>query len=231
MIRRSALSETARAFKEWFGIPKASARVLEILYAAGGETVEYEDFSAQLGITKIATSMAVYRMTDALARDAIRAIWTRGYHLTPIGLADCRNALADATERGVITPRRFEEEKSWLGWRALAMRAFGLRPAEAYALTMLMRAPGRMVSMAALQAYDGDGLPSCKGGSGSREGVKRRVQRLRCKLADVGISDAITNIDNGGGTPLVGFTISQAKAADIEVALRYACGVRMEIAA
>lgn len=130
-----------------------------------------------------------------------------------------------------MTLAQYRDEILWLGWRALAAKTLTLRPAEAHALERLMRHPGRVVTFEALAAFDGDCVSVSRCLNGSRDGIMTRIGRLRAKLADVGCVGAILAAGGGGPRPADGYTISPAGAAQVEAALRYACGVAEEMAA
>jgi hypothetical protein len=133
-----------------------------------------------------------------------------------------------------MTPEQFEGELYWMGWRALTQKAWGLRPAEAHALTLLMRCPGRVVTVETLAAYDGDGMACVRLHNGSRGGICTRLVRLRAKLADLGCNDVIETVRDGGcrgGGPAVGYRISMAGARVLDGILRGSCGLKIAEAA
>lgn len=130
-----------------------------------------------------------------------------------------------------MTPAQFEDEKVWMGWRALAARAFDLRPSEAHALALMVRHPSRVASFEALAAFDGDGMTGSKNLTGSRGGITNRLVRLRNKLADVGCKESIETVREHDWGPTLGFRISPEGALAVELALRHACGVETRAAA
>ncbi|PZQ59256.1 MAG: hypothetical protein DI570_16480 [Phenylobacterium zucineum] len=102
MIRRRSPhleSPNTLAFMEWFGIHAAPARILEVLNAAEGEVVPFDRILTQAGTTKSGTRMALVRMARAMPSGFYASAPGVGYKLTDIGLAECREALADAAAR------------------------------------------------------------------------------------------------------------------------------------
>lgn len=129
-----------------------------------------------------------------------------------------------------MTPAEFEAEREWLGWQAMAARAFNLRPAEVHALALMMRTPGRTASLASLAAFDGVGSGS-RNVSGSRVGIAKRIERVRSKLLDVGCGGVVETVAEHRFAPTLGYRISPDGARRVEAALRFAHGVELEIAA
>jgi hypothetical protein len=130
-----------------------------------------------------------------------------------------------------MTPEQFCTEQLWMGWRALAQRAFGLRPAEVHALTLMMRHPGRVVGVDTLATFDGDGITNSKGPRGSRAGIRRRVSRLLQKLSDVGCGGTVGVVGGLRNQPIEGYVIHPTDAARIHETLLFACGVKIAEAA
>lgn len=126
--------------------------------------------------------------------------------------------------------REFDAALRWAGWRALAAAAFNLRPAEAHALALMVRTPGRVVSLGTLAAFKG-GAGSCHGVNGSRRGILKRIERVRARLADVGCAGAVEAVAAHRFAATQGFRISPANARRIEEALVFACGLDPERAA
>lgn len=127
-----------------------------------------------------------------------------------------------------MRPSEFEAEMRWLGWRQMAVKAFDLRPAEAHALTLMMRHPGRLVTFEALAAFDGDGLMNSRCFNGSRGGIVNRVSRMRRKLADVIGDDPVEIVTDGPRVGALGYRIRGVKAWLIHGALLEAFGVSPE---
>lgn len=59
--------------------------------------------------------------------------------------------------------------------------------------------------------------------SGSDEGVKKRVERARSCLADLGVEGAIGTLYGGGG-----YIMERSDLRRVEAALLYACGIQLE---
>jgi hypothetical protein len=124
-----------------------------------------------------------------------------------------------------MTPAQYEAELHWLGWRAMAQRLLNLRPAEAHALVLMMRHPGRVITFEELAGFDGDGMMHSRCFNGSRGGIVNRIARLRAKLADVGCARTIETIQPYGDGPADGYWIQRAAARVIDRTLRLAAGV------
>lgn len=103
-----------------------------------------------------------------------------------------------------------------LGWVLLSQRALGLRVAEAHALRLLMRRPGRIVTFADLaRDYEGHG-PHRRTDSA----LRKRVERARAALADLGCADAIETVSGEKA-----YVVHEAGARRIEAALLFASGL------
>lgn len=113
-----------------------------------------------------------------------------------------------------MTPERFEAELRWAGWLALAQREFVLRPSEVDTLATLLRSRGRIVTVESLALYEG------KSSTGTREGVFKRVERLRRRLEDADCPGTVEKIPGPDGFTMLGFMITAQSAALIEAALR-----------
>jgi hypothetical protein len=127
-----------------------------------------------------------------------------------------------------MTEAQFLEEQRWLGWRAQATNAFGLRPAEAHALGLLVRNPGRPVAISTLAAYEGDLPEMARHFNGSHPGVLRRLSRLRQKLDDLGCCGAVELVGHEpgrNGSAATGVLMPAASARRVDTALRCALGV------
>jgi hypothetical protein len=90
---------TALVLKEWFGVKPAAGRVAAALYEANGQFLtkaQLIEASRQTG-TGVAISLKLLRQD--MDAGAIEFITGSGYRMSPAGLADCANALADAEKR------------------------------------------------------------------------------------------------------------------------------------
>ncbi len=119
----------------------------------------------------------------------------------------------------------FQTEKMWLGWRAMAVAVFNLRPVEADALLRLARNAGRPVTF---ETFAGD--LGNRNGTGTREGVKKRIERVRAKLADIGCDDVIATVERGGG-PALGYRLAPSGLERINRAMWFVWGVEGAAAA
>jgi DNA-binding response OmpR family regulator len=110
-----------------------------------------------------------------------------------------------------------------LGWISLTQRALGIRPAEAYALRQLTRRPGTPVTLRSIADEYGD-----KGGfcTGSDDAIRKRVERVRTALSDVGCEGAIQTIVGAKA-----YVVEPRDARRIENAVLYACGIEISEAA
>lgn len=105
------------------------------------------------------------------------------------------------------------------GWLRMAEQAFALTPCETYFLDLLTARPGQVAAFEELQAFDGRNSRSQ-----SRESAKKRIERLRDKLSDVGCEGVILLVTDHHG-PATGYAMSAAGVRCVESALLFALGV------
>lgn len=108
----------------------------------------------------------------------------------------------------------FSHRLTEAGWRGLFREVWDLRPAEAAALRQLMRRAGGVVSIRAL-AEGFEGHANC---TGSADAIRKRIERVRAKLADVGLGQVIETLAGEG------YGIDVQHVLLIENAIAYACG-------
>lgn len=77
------------AFRQWFGLSQARARMLCALWRARGKIVA----STSLGLTRRSVYVYVCDLRAALNPGAIYTRSKSGYALTPAGLEECQAAL------------------------------------------------------------------------------------------------------------------------------------------
>lgn len=96
----SVCTDTQADFAEWFGIPGYCARVLSVLFDAGGRPLCAERVAHLADVTAGTVKVSRGKIRDALCADAI--LGTPGlYSLTESGMAECRRALVEmGKERG-----------------------------------------------------------------------------------------------------------------------------------
>jgi hypothetical protein len=118
-----------------------------------------------------------------------------------------------------------------LGWASLIHRVLAGRPAETIALQQLMRCAGRPVTYADFaEAYDGHVTVARSGHqrSGSVVAVKKRIDRLRAALSDLGLDGVIHRVataNSWGGA----YMIEKRDVPRIEAAILFASGVEIEV--
>jgi len=81
------------AFREWFGLRPAEADLLVSLFEANGALVKSHVLAAMAKVSPPSVPVLLVRLRSALETEAIDCERGRGYRLTEIGLAECRNAL------------------------------------------------------------------------------------------------------------------------------------------
>lgn len=113
-----------------------------------------------------------------------------------------------------MTPAEFEAVRERAAFKAMAARAFHLRPAEAAALGLLFSRAGRACSYEQI-ASDWSAHGLC---NGSDQGVRKRVERVRRKLEDIGLPAVIQTVARG-------YAVAPGHARQIEAAPRWASGV------
>lgn len=118
-----------------------------------------------------------------------------------------------------MSPHEFETLKAKKGWEYLAHRRWQLNPSEASILAHLVFSPGRIFTLEELGQTDNWHANA----TGSPGAVRKRVERLREKLADVGFIQSVETVTG------IGYAIPAWLARRIDGGLKYACGV--EIAA
>lgn len=89
----------AFAFRAWFAINPAPANMLAVLYRARGEIVPHETLLRELRTTVLGVRSAAFLLHGAMEPGSLVVRRCQGYRLSPIGMADCRAALADAQQR------------------------------------------------------------------------------------------------------------------------------------
>ena len=124
----------------------------------------------------------------------------------------------------------FETEIRWAGWRALAAAAFNLRPNEAHALTLMRRRAGAAVTFAAFAGFIGQAAKS-HGEAGTTGAIRKRVERVRAKIEDIGCAGIIETVRDGPFSPARGYRMSREGAGRIDEAVRCACGLEPRMAA
>lgn len=120
----------------------------------------------------------------------------------------------------------YETELRWAGWRAMAAAAFNLRPAEAHALALLRRRAGMDVPIRAFAEFVGQ---TNSGEPGSDAGVRKRIERVRARLNDVGCGDIIATVTDTHRARA--FRLERAGSSRLDHALRCACGLESRLAA
>jgi hypothetical protein len=127
-----------------------------------------------------------------------------------------------------MTPQTLQNALIDLGWLALTQRALGGRPAESYTLWHLKRCAGRPVNIHALASeYQGTGgmmvaASKVRDAESSANAVRKRVERLRAGLADLGCEDAIQTVHGGA------YIIARDDVPRIEAAILFGCGYELE---
>lgn len=117
-----------------------------------------------------------------------------------------------------MTPDGFRAAMFELGWIALAQRALALRPAEAHALRQLVRWAGRPVTLHQLaDGYDRHGRST-----GSENGIRKRVERARTALRDIGLDGVIRTVVGEKA-----YTVTAEDVRRIDRGLLFACGVEL----
>jgi hypothetical protein len=117
-----------------------------------------------------------------------------------------------------------------LGWLSVIQRVLGGKPSVAYALYQFLRAPGRPLLFADLAlSYEvhlsGGGSMRVSRGviTNTDDAIRKRVERLRACLADLGVKDAILTIVGEGG-----YVLERCAVPLIETALLAACGIELK---
>ena len=80
-------------FCEWFGVTRATAELLSVLYAAQGELRTGAELARSAGVASGAIHYHVHKLRAALESEALDTGPEGGYRLTEEGLAECRAAL------------------------------------------------------------------------------------------------------------------------------------------
>jgi hypothetical protein len=91
----------AAVFKDWLAVKPAAGRALAVLYEAAGELVPIEDMLRSTGQTRNGLYLSTRDLRQTMDRGAIKNEHGVGYRLTEVGMAECRRALADASQTQV----------------------------------------------------------------------------------------------------------------------------------
>jgi len=86
------------AFGEWFGLTRAAAEILAVLYGAGGGTVAPDQLARQAGVSPRAIGFHLFAVRQALECEGLDHVPGRGYRLSEVGLDECRAALRALAE-------------------------------------------------------------------------------------------------------------------------------------
>ena len=84
----------ADIFRDWFGLTEKPAAMLAIMLEAQGAVVRSWDVSDALGIAYASVRVFAQHLRAAMETGAIVTVHGHGYRLSPIGLAECRDAIA-----------------------------------------------------------------------------------------------------------------------------------------
>jgi DNA-binding response OmpR family regulator len=93
----NAASHAARrtAFEHWFGVSYAQGQVLALLFQAGGAFLSTAQIAVMEGSTHENVMVRINRLRQAMEAEAIDTVRGDGYRLTEVGLAECRQAIAE----------------------------------------------------------------------------------------------------------------------------------------
>ena len=96
------------SFMDWFGVERATADTLVLLWGAQGEAVQVGQLSDELRISRLLSTNAVEvricALRKAMESEAVDTLPSGGYCLTDVGLAECDQAL-DQTARELLERR------------------------------------------------------------------------------------------------------------------------------
>lgn len=90
----------ATTLRSWFGISPAAGRVLDALYEAGGETITRNDLEDFAGGGSVGVAEAIHAIKATMAPPLIETLPGSHVRITPSGLLECRQALAEAYKSG-----------------------------------------------------------------------------------------------------------------------------------
>lgn len=85
----------AASFREWFGVTPREAALLTMLYENAGQPVTSKRLGETLGVSAHAVEHYISQLRSALAPEAVDCTRRSGYHLSQIGLDECRAAIAE----------------------------------------------------------------------------------------------------------------------------------------
>jgi hypothetical protein len=103
------MTARALAFREWFGLERATADLLAVLFQAGGQSVDRHAAARAAGLSPGAiVSYHIPAIRGAMETEAVDCNSGQGYRLSEIGMDECQKALQLMSEEYA---RRLQELK------------------------------------------------------------------------------------------------------------------------
>jgi len=81
------------AFQDWFGLTRAAAEVLAVLYEAQGAALQAPDIARAAGVSPGAVGFHLVFVRRALECEGLDHAPGEGYRLSEVGLQECREVL------------------------------------------------------------------------------------------------------------------------------------------
>lgn len=93
------MTDPAVIFAEWLGIRPAAGRILAALHRRPSAVVSMDALRLAAGQTFNGVNFSLRQLRAAMDPGAIECIFREGHALSPVGVAECELALADAAAR------------------------------------------------------------------------------------------------------------------------------------